>query len=35
MLKVPLADLQAQYKDIEQEILRAVKVIYDHKTFIE
>jgi dTDP-4-amino-4,6-dideoxygalactose transaminase len=34
MVKIPLLDLQAQYKDIEQEVLQAIKVVYDHKIFI-
>lgn len=34
MVKIPLLDLQAQYKDIEQEVLSAIKAVYDHKMFI-
>ncbi len=33
-MKVPLLDLQLQYRDIEQEVLEAVKKVYEHKCFI-
>ncbi len=33
-MKVPLLDLQAQYKDIEQEVLQAIREVYAHKIFI-
>lgn len=34
MFKIPLLDLQAQYENIEQEVLQAIKGVYDHKVFV-
>jgi dTDP-4-amino-4,6-dideoxygalactose transaminase len=34
MPEIPLLDLQSHFKAIEQEVLQAIKVVYDHKKFI-
>ncbi len=33
-MEVPLLDLQAQYKDIEQQVLQAIREVYEHKLFV-
>jgi dTDP-4-amino-4,6-dideoxygalactose transaminase len=34
MPEIPLLDLQSHFQAIEQEILQAIKVVYDHKKFV-